>query len=296
MLSPVTICALASYALLSGATPTGFWFSFGDSYTQTQFNYTLAQPSDSNPLGNPDLPGSTACGSVPNWVYWDVMKYNSSERFAFNFAWGGATINASIVPPPSPEILSVIEQIDEFQAGYVGDSPLNNIAWTGDNTLFSTFIGINDIGGSYQSASNQSTINSQLMDSYFNEMERLYGYGGRNFLFLNVPPTDRSPLIMTVSAEDQAKYKAAVQDYNSQLAARVAGLVAAHTDVQAWVVDTNSVVAQLLDNPTQFGFQDATSFGDGDTFIWCNNYHISPAAHEYVARAVQSSLSGTGLI
>ena len=50
---------------------------FGDSYTTTGFNDTLAQPSRANPLGNPAYPGYTASNG-PNWVVSTigcVLKY-----------------------------------------------------------------------------------------------------------------------------------------------------------------------------------------------------------------------------
>ncbi|EJD44372.1 hypothetical protein AURDEDRAFT_166462 [Auricularia subglabra TFB-10046 SS5] len=277
------------------AEASRFWFSFGDSYTQTQFNYTLAQPSDANPLGNPDLPGVTPCGVAPNWVYFNVLKYNTTQVFGFNFAMGGATVDKSIIPPPSPEILDIIEQIDEFEAGYTGPTPRNTIPWADDTTLFSTWVGINDIGGSFLRGDDPQ-INDMLTESYINQMRRLFDLGARKFMFLNVPPTDRSPVVLSQPPDWQVMYKAAVSDFNSKLAARVAEFQAATPGVSTWVVDTYAAVTKLLDDPTKFGFQDGTSFGDGQDFVWCNELHISPHTHDYVAQAVAETLSGTGLL
>lgn len=288
-----------AFSLSQATTPPGSWFGFGDSYTQTQFNYTLAQPSVSNPLGNPPLPGITPCGTAPNWLVWATTRYNSSVDFAYNFAWGGATISDAVVPPSSADIYTLVEQVDEFQTGYAGTVGSAGVVWHPHDTLFATFIGINDIGNSYnftKSTADTSRLHKQLMDAYFYQMQRLYELGARNFLFLNVPPTDRSPLIISRGAHDQQAYAAAVKDYNVLLASRISLFTRTRPKVRTWSVNTHAIVSVLLDHPTHFGFGDATSFGSGDEFLWCNNYHISPAAHRYIALAVQRELNATGLL
>lgn len=276
---------------------TGHWFSFGDSYTATKFDFNGAQPSLLNPLGNPVFPGTTPCGAVPNWLAWATTTLNSTARLAYNFAYSGATITDALVPPSNASIATVVEQVDEFQTGYTNTSiSMTKAVWNASEALFATFIGINDIGLSYATATNQTALDANLIDAYFAQMQRLYSLGARNFLFLNVPPTDRSPLIIGRGADAQAKYAAAVKDFNSRLPLRILDFVLFHLGARVWSVDTNSVVSQLLDDPTSFGFKDATSFGRGDQFIWCNNYHISSAAHKFVAQAVQKALNGTNLL
>ena len=67
---------------------------FGDSYTTTGFNYTMAQPSRANPLGNPDYPGYTASNG-PNWVDFLTTTYNETFLETINLAYGGATVGAT---------------------------------------------------------------------------------------------------------------------------------------------------------------------------------------------------------
>ncbi len=118
----------------------------GDSYTQTGFNISGDVPAPGNPLGNPTYPGWTAVGGV-NWVDVETVKYNKSLVLTYNYAYGGATINASLVQPYEPTVLSLIDQVDLFfqqAAGKPAFAP-----WTSENALFSVWIGINDIGNSY---------------------------------------------------------------------------------------------------------------------------------------------------
>lgn len=118
----------------------------GDSYTQTGFNISGDVPAPGNPLGNPTYPGWTAVGGV-NWVDVETVKYNKSLVLTYNYAYGGATINASLVQPYEPTVLSLIDQVDLFfqqAAGKPAFAP-----WTSENALFSVWIVINDIGNSY---------------------------------------------------------------------------------------------------------------------------------------------------
>ncbi|CAL1711720.1 unnamed protein product [Somion occarium] len=134
-----------------GSTPTGtnqpnFWFSFGDSYTQTGFTTDGAAPSVGNPLGNPPYPGYTAVGGT-NWIDLNTVTYNKSLILTYNYAYGGATIDATLVQPYEPTVLSLTDQVNEFLTT-VASKPAN-ASWTSDNALFSFWIGINDIGNSY---------------------------------------------------------------------------------------------------------------------------------------------------
>lgn len=137
----------------------------GDSYTQTQFSPSGILPSIGNALGNPPYPvsrfgatsaprinteimikGFTAVGGT-NWIDVDTVVFNKSLIFTYNYAYGGATIDASLVTPYEPTVLSMTDQVNQFLTT-VANKPAST-PWTSSNALFSFFIGINDIGNSY---------------------------------------------------------------------------------------------------------------------------------------------------
>jgi len=97
-------------------------------------------------LGNPPYPGFTATGGE-NWVDYVTTQYNKSLVLTYNYAYGGATIDASLVAPFEPTVLSLTDQVNQFLSG-AGTKPAS-APWTSSNSLFSVFIGINDIGNSY---------------------------------------------------------------------------------------------------------------------------------------------------
>ena len=118
----------------------------GDSYTQTGFNVNSTLPNTSNPLGNPAFPGWTAVGGA-NWVGYVTTTYNRSLIYTYNYAYGGATIDAKLVTPYQPTVQSLTDQVNSFLST-AAKKPAST-PWTSGNALFSVWIGINDIGNSW---------------------------------------------------------------------------------------------------------------------------------------------------
>ncbi|KAI0821211.1 hypothetical protein BC629DRAFT_1278024 [Irpex lacteus] len=291
-------------------TNVNYWFSFGDSYTQTGFTVDGTQPSVGNPLGNPPYPGYTAVGGV-NWIDVATVQFNHSLLLTYNYAYGGATIDASLVQPYEPTVLSLTDQVNEFLNSSVA-KPSAAVPWRADNSLFSFWIGINDIGNSYYLSGDRSAFSDTLLDAYFALVQKLVmstslrntgrpetdtnaplssNNGGRNFLFINVPPIDRSPLMLSQDASAQAAEKTVIAGFNTKLAQRVANF-SSSTGSKTWIWDSNAAFTTVLNNPTKYGFLDATSYGNTGDF-WGNNYHPSAAAQTIWGQDVSNLLNGT---
>ncbi|EJD54533.1 hypothetical protein AURDEDRAFT_199608 [Auricularia subglabra TFB-10046 SS5] len=285
--------SLVSASPTVSVTPTSsyntvkHWFAFGDSYTATGFNPSLAQPSDENPIGNPDYPGNTICGPVPTWVDYAATKYNTSIKFVYNFASIGATINGSLVPV-LPWVVPLVAQTEFFASAYA-DGP-----WTSDDAIFSIWIGINDISNSYNESGSRTAFNDQLLDAYFEQTDKLIDIGARRFAFFNVPPFDRSPLLLARPPSSQSTARMIIEDYNSKLQQRVAAFARSAPVVDAWFIDIKSLVNALLDAPQRSGFTDATSFGAAGNVVWCDDFHLAPAVHDLIAASVQNALDKPG--
>ncbi|KLO09714.1 hypothetical protein SCHPADRAFT_907541 [Schizopora paradoxa] len=280
---------------VSGPAPTqevNYWFSFGDSYTQTDFDPTSTLPTVGNPLGNPPYPGYTAVGGT-NWIDVDTVMFNKSLILTYNYAYGGATIDSNLVAPYEPTVISMVEQIQtQFLTGAAlkpATSP-----WTSENSLFSFWIGINDIGNSYYESGNRSAFAETLLDAYFAQVQDIvrYNVGGRNFLFINVPPIDRSPLMVSQGAAAQASEASVIADFNTRLASRVTQFGVNNTDVTTWLWDSNAAFTKVLNDPTTYGFIDNTSYGNTGDF-WGNNYHSSSAAQTIWGQGVADLLADT---
>jgi hypothetical protein len=155
-------------------------FCSGDSYSQTGFNIALTKPSSANPLGNPAYPGYTTSGG-PNWIGYIVKNYIINS---YNFADGGATVNASLVKPYKPTVKSLIDQVKLFSDS-IANKP-SYAKWTNGTAVFMVWLGVNDVGNSYSSA-NVTPLLGKIMDSYFTQLDILYVAGARIFALLNVP-------------------------------------------------------------------------------------------------------------
>ncbi|KAK7032144.1 hypothetical protein VNI00_013318 [Paramarasmius palmivorus] len=285
-----TVCSIGTYCsainedysqCIPGDTPgqprpvpsadANFWFSFGDSYTQTGFEIDGATPTVGNPLGNPPYPGWTATGGE-NWVDYGTTTYNKSLVLTYNFAYGGATIDAELVPPYEPTVRSMTDQVNIF---------LNSTAekpewapWTSENALFSVWIGINDLGNSFYLGGDRDAFSDTLLDAEFALVQQLV---------LNNSDTTSQELEQSV-----------IEGFNSKLEAKIEAFRSENSDViTTYFYDSYSGFTKILDDPTSYGFKDATSYGDGEDIFWGNDYHPSSYAHKYFAEDVAEVLADT---
>ncbi|OQN98525.1 hypothetical protein B0A48_15786 [Cryoendolithus antarcticus] len=284
---------------------------FGDSYTTTGFNVSGAQPSVANPLGNPPYPGYTATNG-PNWVDFLTTTYNKSFIETINLAYGGATVDSALVAPYLPTVLSLKEQVEtEYLPLYAGKPA--GYPWSSENTLFALFLGINDVGNAYY-RSNSSDIFAAEFKVYASLVDTLYSTGARNFLFLNVPPVDRSPLTAAQGAASQAAEKVAIAAWNANVTALAANLTKSYKDATAFVFDTNAAFTQVLDNPASHvetapcknttGYCDAYMNGTPtwytfnasctysvDEYFWLNSLHPTFRMMNVTAQEIVQQLS-----
>jgi len=73
--------------------------------------------------------------------------YNKSLILTYNLAYSGATIDANLVTPYASIVKSLTDQVNQFLVSYA-EKPVS-APWKSKNTLFSVWIGINDIGHSW---------------------------------------------------------------------------------------------------------------------------------------------------
>ncbi|KZV98260.1 hypothetical protein EXIGLDRAFT_832345 [Exidia glandulosa HHB12029] len=295
----VLVLIVLLFGRVAGAQRTfKYWFVFGDSYTTVHFNYTSTQPSPQNPIGNPPFPGVNTCtptGRAPNWLNYLLNTYNTTLTLAYDFAVAGAKVDNSLVPIGGTPA-SFVDQISRFDDGYTDGKGsgrpggmLND--WNGDNSIVAIWFGINDIGLTYNQP-NRSTFNDELLDRYFELVTQLHvKYELQNFLFFNMPPMDRSP--QGVQMSNHATETPIIADFNAKLAQRVQAFAFSNTTALRVLMDIQTLIGSLLDNPQENGFANATSVGTGREDIWCNASHLSPAAHDFIARAVVSVLNDT---
>jgi hypothetical protein len=140
----------------------------------------LTLPAVGNPLGNPTYPGWTATGGE-NWVDYVTTQYNKSLVLTYNYAYGGATIDAALVPPYTSTVKSLTDQVNQFLSG-AGKKPAAT-PWTSSNSLFSIWIGINDIGNTFYKDGDRDAFSDTLLNAEFALVKKLVS---RCFIFILV--------------------------------------------------------------------------------------------------------------
>ncbi|KAH4175868.1 hypothetical protein HBH43_068030 [Parastagonospora nodorum] len=319
--STTFLLPLASSALAAPHAANSSWsgwknvkhlFVFGDSYTQTGFDAKAAQPSPSNPFGNPTFPGWTSSNG-PNWVGFLTATYNQSTILTYNLASGGATVDSALVKPYAPTVVSVKEQVQTQFLPIYSSKPAS-APWTAESSLFAFFIGINDVGNSWYL--NNATLYEAIFAEYAGLLDQVYDTGARNFLFLDVPPVNLSPLI-TEKADDgyATEYEGRViADWNGRVANMTAQFKAKHAGVTAFVHDTNALFTQVIKDPKSVeqtvGYKNTTAFckayANGtptwytkdascdypvNEYLWLNDLHPTFPVHNATAASIVELLS-----
>ena len=291
--SRLSTIALLVGQLVAAQDSANYWFGFGDSYTQTGFNYAGILPAPGNPLGNPPYPGWTSTGG-PNWVGTFATSLNNSLLLTYNYAHGGAVIDADLVTPWQPDVITMTDQINDlfFAPNGAGSKPAET-PWTSENSLFSVWIGINDIGNSFYLGGDRAAFSKVLLDAEFRLVERLYEAGARNFLFVNVPATHRSPTFLESPPSNQALIQSVLETHNQLYATYIEEFAASHEDVTTWLWDSYASFNKILDSLETYGFNpDPLAWGGANDF-WGDNYHPSSLGHTALADDVRTTLANT---
>lgn len=194
------------------------------------------------------------------------MKHNASLLYTYNLAYGGATVDADLVKPYADTVLTLKDQVQTlFSNAYAAKTAP---AWTGADSVFAFWIGVNDIGNSYwNGADATSALNTKIVDVYQGLAKELYEAGARNFVWLTTPPVDRTPMLLAENADAQKLCKDDVADFNGRVNA-MAKNVTTWEAANSWVVDANGVFNGVLDNVAKF---DATK-GYKNTTGYCDAY------------------------
>ncbi|KAH7141790.1 fungal cellulose binding domain-containing protein [Dactylonectria macrodidyma] len=246
----------------------------GSSTTQTGFNSNGTQPSPSRPLGNPSLPGWTSSGGL-NWVGFDITEFNSSITLSYNFAVGGATTDADLIPPYTTGIRTFVDQVVDYKQLVARESP----AWTRENLLVGVWIGNNDVGGTFGNQDAES-LYAKVLDRYFEQLEILHACGVNNFVLLAVGPQHETPLMREKTPETNARLAWAVETYNNLMRRNLKAFKKRNRNVKAWMVVTAAAYYRVLNNLAAFGLPDATCTNkDGVSCAWWDNYHPGIEIH-----------------
>lgn len=126
-------------------------------------------------------------------------------------------------------------------------------------TLIGIWIGINDISDT-STLTNVSfpALYSEIIGTLFNSVETLYEAGYKNYLFMNLPPLDRTP--GNVLKTHPLPNATMVNQWDSILADHVQNFETENEGVKAMLFDVNGFLNGVLDHPAQYGIKNSTGY------------------------------------
>ncbi|KAH6892632.1 hypothetical protein B0T10DRAFT_511329 [Thelonectria olida] len=265
------------------ASDPKYLITFGDSFTRTRFNVTRGRPTPANPMGNPAFPGVSTSGGM-NWVSSLAAELNTSLTLSYNFAQGGATVDARIVPPHSGRVNCLADQVGQFLKSIATRPEI--APWTRSNALVGVWIGLNDVSINCE-RTNSTAIYPKSIARCFELLQLLYYVGIRKFVLLTAPPVEFTPMRLAKDPEINAIFYSHLKLYRKLFAAAFRSFQATNPDMIAAMVDTYESFSQTIEDPAKYGATNATCWDeDGLSCLWWNHYHPGIAIHRLVAEEV----------
>lgn len=126
---------------------------------------------------------------------WARFAAESTGVTLYNYAVFGASCSNNLTPRFFPLINQNFPSINDYELpAFKADFPKHSSSLDLDETLFTIWIGTNDIGAEEIISGLPNVGLTNYTNCVFNTMTELYEYGARNFALLNLPPLERAPL------------------------------------------------------------------------------------------------------
>ncbi|KZS92110.1 hypothetical protein SISNIDRAFT_474841 [Sistotremastrum niveocremeum HHB9708] len=237
---------------------------FGDSYSDVGFDacgYDIDEVTEDNPLGV-EWPGNPFCETnQPNWVGYIARDRKESDNplLVFDYAVGGHTVQG------------VINQVNDYFT-----PNQESIQWYPNDTLFVTWVGINDVGSFVDP--------ERAIRELISLQKDLYALGGRNFLFIDVPPIDRSPAGLDLDMTPD-RY----EEWNSTLSTALLKFSEKHDEATVLLFSAWDTFTKILDDPAHYGMDEEDEHVTGRR-IWFDDLHPSTWVHKVLSGEIMSFL------
>ncbi|KZP09944.1 carbohydrate esterase family 16 protein [Athelia psychrophila] len=245
---------------------------FGASYCDIGYSKN-SRPNKDHPMGV-EFPGTTyAEPGTPNWVGHLISPplNKGAKRLVYGNAVGGARADG------------VKGQVLNRFLPNAGKKP-KWAPWSAHDTLFCTWVGINDCayGGDF----------NDNMLLIFEAQQELYDAGARIFMFVDVPPMERCPgsaKKLKQHNKDAHQSSLIPKFWNTLLAKNVHSFASSHQDVTALIFSSHATFTRVLNDPTAHGFQEEDVDKEAGS-IWVDALHPTTKMHEVIASDISAFL------
>ncbi|ORY54136.1 hypothetical protein LY90DRAFT_670219 [Neocallimastix californiae] len=249
---------------------------FGDSFSSVDTNYKDMSYTGENRSGGKNWP--LQLKDMHNVTLWD-------------FAARGAVVDFKIVPRDNFKI----DMLYEYQKflDIMTEGKQYGDRWNSTSSLFAIWIGTNDI----LNVNRWKRVNREfdkVNKVLFNLVEGMYYEGARNFLFLNIPPMERSPYNKRGNRNYLKNY---ITYFNKVIYNYSENLFKNHPDINLFIYDTNGQYNYILDRCNQYKYTDCKNAWNKmkgnpniKKFFWSDFTHMSYRGNAYMAKDIEELL------
>jgi phospholipase/lecithinase/hemolysin len=173
-------------------------------------------------------------------------------------------------------------------------------------TLVTFWIGINDINDSAKYSVDFAIFYDKLITTLFESVQSVYNAGYRNFLFMNLPPLDRTPgnILKTTPLPNTTM----INLWDRTLTSHIHTFNEQNPHANAFGFDVNGFLNKVLDSPGKYGIKNVTGYCKSydqpyvdtdperygclplDEYAWFNDGHMTSRVHEILAGEVRKFL------
>ncbi|KAJ6600696.1 hypothetical protein B0H10DRAFT_2083248 [Mycena sp. CBHHK59/15] len=234
-------------------------FVFGDSYSAIGFAANLPPPKKVDRNSVPFKGLTYADHDGTNWVGHLLMHHD-----------------------PHPDILVYDYAVNEnFLSGHAMTRGPEGLPWSPTDSLFVTWIGINDCA--------YARTHTETIELLFSLEEKLYEAGARIFMFIDVPPIGRMPAGNETGINASSDISPTYINWNSELRQSVENFASAHQDARILTFSAFQAFSEVLDNPKTYGLRQKDTVSAGGA-VWRDKLHPTSKVHEIVADKVVAFL------
>ncbi|KAK3691167.1 hypothetical protein LTR37_018821 [Vermiconidia calcicola] len=312
---------------------------FGDSYSDdSRLGYFIDHEGAAPPVGweNPVNYHAATGGRV--WPQYVKQYTTTSDLNVYNYAVSGAVCSNNITPRYFSAIDAPFPALAQYEipayiadSRYVEDDGTDFIEGAEDGRVYAFWDGTNDLGFSafIQDEQVAGTNLTTYINCIYNQMQRVYDNGGRNFVLFNVAPLYFAPEYAAPPYDvgvnqywldkpknhtqlsgrmlEQVVTVNAIFDYRTPFAVEIKKR---YPGARIAVFDVHGLMTDIYNNPSEYlngtapldvtGYVNRcnTTGGDcvtnpsPDSFLWYDELHPSEQAERVIARAFVNVVKG----
>jgi phospholipase/lecithinase/hemolysin len=194
-----------------------------------------------------------------------------------DYAFGGA-LTGHDPSFGSGGIPYVTDQLNTYLAGHMSGVP--------STALYAFWAGANDI---FDGVSPQTAVSNLSAN-----INTLYADGGRDFLWLNMPPLGDTP--DGIASGEGSLLNLLTQEYNADWLAAIGLLDAEDPGIDIVGVDVYGLTLAMLADPSAYGFTNVTTPAQGldvnpNTYLFWDGVHPTTQGHYWVASLAYQDLT-----